>query len=299
VKPALSLKARALALLARREHSRAELRRKLMPHARAAALAQAAAAAQASATAAQAPAGDEVAARDRSAAAPARSTPAAAGLGAGSAAAAPSSRLAGASATLAQLQAAYDLHRSPGPAPARPGIFSSAARQNAGPRRSGWQTRAGQAAPHAAGAQAADVDLDAADDFDAPPPQGAAAEPAVDTAAAWAEAQSAVEELLDWLQANRYLSEERFVESRVHARAGRFGNLRIRQELAQHGVALDTEAAQQLRDTELERCRAVWVRKFGGEPPADAAARARQMRFLAGRGFSADVIRRVLQAGED
>jgi regulatory protein len=272
VRPALSLKARALAMLARREHSRAELRRKLMPHARAAALAQAAAAAQAATgTAVLTPARDE--------------------------AAAPSSRLAGAAATLAQLHASHDLHRSPGPAPARPGIFSPAARQKAGPRRSGWKTRAGQAAPDA-GAQAGDGDLNAVDDFDAPPPQ-AAAEPAVDTATAWAEAESAVEELLDWLQANRYLSEERFVESRVHARAGRFGNLRIRQELAQHGVALDTEAAQQLRDTELERCRTVWVRKFGGAPPADAAARARQMRFLAGRGFNADVIRRVLQAGEE
>lgn len=299
MKPALSLKARALAMLARREHSRAELRRKLMPHARAAALAQAAAAAQATTgTAVLTPARDEAAARSHREAAVTRSTPAAAGLEAGNAAAAPSSRLASAATTLAQLHASHDLHRSPGPASARPGIFSPAARQQAGPRRSGWKTRAGQAAPDA-GAQAADVDLDAADDFDAPPPQAAAAEPAVDAAAAWAEAESAVEELLDWLQANRYLSEERFVESRVHARAGRFGNLRIRQELAQHGVALDTEAAQQLRDTELERCRAVWVRKFGGEAPADAAARARQMRFLAGRGFSADVIRRVLQAGEE
>jgi regulatory protein len=43
----------------------------------------------------------------------------------------------------------------------------------------------------------------------------------------------------------------------------------------------------------------VWARKFGGEPPPDAAARARQMRFLAGRGFSADVIRRVLQGSDD
>ncbi len=193
MKPALSLKARALAMLARREHSRAELRRKLLPHARAAAL-----------------------------------------------------EAATATAT------AFELHRSPGLASARPGAFSSGA---------------SEAVP--------------------------------DRGAAWAEAESAVEVLLDWLQAQRYLSEQRFVESRVHARAGRFGNLRIRQELAQHGVALDAEAAQRLRDTELERCREVWARKFGGERPADAAARAKQMRFLAARGFSADVIRRVLQASDD
>jgi regulatory protein len=116
-----------------------------------------------------------------------------------------------------------------------------------------------------------------------------------------AEAESAtgqVEAVLDWLQANRYLCEERFVESRVHARASRYGNLRIRQELAQHGVALSADAAQQLKDSELARAREVWSRKFG-QLAADAADRARQMRFLAGRGFSGEVIRRVIQGPDD
>jgi regulatory protein len=107
-----------------------------------------------------------------------------------------------------------------------------------------------------------------------------------------------VEVVLDWLQANRYLCEERFMESRVHARASRFGNLRIRQELAQHGVALSADAAQQLKESERERAREVWSRKFG-QLPLDAAERARQMRFLAGRGFSSEVIRWAVQGAED
>jgi len=107
-----------------------------------------------------------------------------------------------------------------------------------------------------------------------------------------------VEAVLDWLQANRYLSEERFVESRVHARASRFGNLRIRRELAQHGVALTADAAQQLKDSEAARARDVWSRKFG-QVAADTAERARQVRFLAGRGFSSEVIRRVVQGASD
>jgi regulatory protein len=106
-----------------------------------------------------------------------------------------------------------------------------------------------------------------------------------------------VDALLDWLVANRYLSEARFVESRVHARSARFGNRRIAQELAQHGAELDAGTAEQLKASELGRARAVWQRKFGTEP-ADAAARAKQMRFLAGRGFSAEVIRRVLRGAE-
>lgn len=116
-----------------------------------------------------------------------------------------------------------------------------------------------------------------------------------------AEAGTATEEVeavLDWLQAHRYLCEERFVESRVHARASRFGNLRIRRELAQHGVALSADAAQQLKDSELARAREVWSRKFG-QVAADATERARQMRFLAGRGFSGEAIRRVVQGSED
>src|SRR5262245_59611964 len=47
-----------------------------------------------------------------------------------------------------------------------------------------------------------------------------------------------VDAVLDWLESNGYLSAERFVESRVHARAARYGNLRIRQELQQHQLGL-------------------------------------------------------------
>ena len=107
-------------------------------------------------------------------------------------------------------------------------------------------------------------------------------------------AAARVDALLDWLEANRYLSQERFVESRVHARAGRFGNLRIRQELAQHQAVLSPEAAQALRDSELERASAVCTRKFQ-DPPKTATEHAKQARFLAGRGFSPETIRRVLR----
>ncbi len=100
--------------------------------------------------------------------------------------------------------------------------------------------------------------------------------------------------LLDWLVANHYLSEQRFAESRVQARASRFGNLRIRQELSQHGVGLSAIAESSLKDTELARARAVWARKFSGRP-ATPAEHARQARFLAGRGFPGDLIRQVLR----
>ena len=109
-----------------------------------------------------------------------------------------------------------------------------------------------------------------------------------------ADRAAVIDSLLDWLEANQYLSDARFVESRVHARIARFGNARIRFELAQHHAALPADAEQRLRETEFERARAVWTRKY--EPAAtDPASRARQSRFLAGRGFSAEVIARVLR----
>ncbi len=107
-------------------------------------------------------------------------------------------------------------------------------------------------------------------------------------------AHARLDALLDWLEANHYLSQQRFVESRVHAREARFGNLRIRRELAQHQVGLPADVESSLRDTELERARAVWAARFSGRS-TDAAERARQARFLAGRGFSGDVIHRVLR----
>ena len=113
-----------------------------------------------------------------------------------------------------------------------------------------------------------------------------------------ADAVTQVEGVLDWLEANGYLSQERFVESRVHARSARFGNLRIRQELKQHQVALGAEAAQALKDSELQRARAVRERKFSAWP-VTAAERAKQARFLAGRGFSPEVIGRALRVAAE
>jgi regulatory protein len=106
-----------------------------------------------------------------------------------------------------------------------------------------------------------------------------------------------VEALLDQLAARGHLSDARFVESRVHARQPRFGTRRIELELRQHGVAPDPGLRQQLRATEMARAIEVWRKKFGGRHAADAAGRAKQVRFLAARGFSAEVVHKIV-AGE-
>lgn len=112
-------------------------------------------------------------------------------------------------------------------------------------------------------------------------------------------AETEVDTLLAWLQAQDYLSEARFVESRIHARAQRFGSLRIKQELAQHGLVLSADNQAELKASELERAKVIWQRKFGGVVPEDQAARAKQARFFIARGFSSEVVRRLLRADFD
>ncbi len=107
---------------------------------------------------------------------------------------------------------------------------------------------------------------------------------------------TAVDALLDTLAVEGYLDETRFVESRLHVRAGRFGTQRIQQELARHGLQLDAEQQAALRATEMERAREVWHKRFGPEPARDATEQARQARFLMARGFSPELVRRLLRA---
>jgi regulatory protein len=58
-----------------------------------------------------------------------------------------------------------------------------------------------------------------------------------------------------------------------------------------------SDALAKLKSSELARAREVWARKFEALP-ADAAARGKQARFLAARGFDGEVVRRVLSGSE-
>lgn len=116
-----------------------------------------------------------------------------------------------------------------------------------------------------------------------------------------AEDPAALESLLDELMAHGWLAEGRVAEQLIHARRPRFGSGRIRQELLARGVAEEVVAAvlPQLKESDLETARAVWRRKFKA-PPATSAERARQVRFMQGRGFAMHTIMQVIQsAGAD
>ncbi|MCX7276955.1 MAG: recombination regulator RecX [Burkholderiales bacterium] len=105
---------------------------------------------------------------------------------------------------------------------------------------------------------------------------------------------------LDELQAKGFINEQRVLDSVLYRRAGKLGASRIRLELQSKGLdpSAVLDAVAGLQATELDRAREVWRKKFGS-PPVDAAARAKQQRFLLARGFSSDAVRRVVAGSDD
>jgi regulatory protein len=115
-----------------------------------------------------------------------------------------------------------------------------------------------------------------------------------------AESPEQVEQVLAELEQRGFLSEERFAESVVHRKASRYGLARVKVELSQHRVPehLTRELTARLQATEVERALALWQRRYG-QLPQTPEEKARQMRHLAGRGFSGDTIRQVFRRAQE
>jgi regulatory protein len=104
--------------------------------------------------------------------------------------------------------------------------------------------------------------------------------------------------LLSQLETEGLLSDARAAGSFVRAHGQRFGATRLRNDLRRRGI--DPELADadivELGD-ELERARTVWRKKFAAAP-SDTREWARQARFLQGRGFASDIVRKLLKDPE-
>ena len=109
-----------------------------------------------------------------------------------------------------------------------------------------------------------------------------------------------IEILLDELEAKSWLSDRRFAESYVADKCGRHGRIKLSHELHRRGVAdaIIKEVLGGADEDEALRLKAVWQRKFGALP-GDARERARQRRFLLGRGFSPGAVHRLLGGEEE
>ena len=108
-----------------------------------------------------------------------------------------------------------------------------------------------------------------------------------------AESPEALGKLLDELVSKKQLSDERYASERARTLSRKFGQARIRHDLRSKGVAAPIIDSVSV-DGEIERARQVLERKYR-QPPTTREERARRGRFLQGRGFSMDVISRLLR----
>ena len=101
--------------------------------------------------------------------------------------------------------------------------------------------------------------------------------------------------LLDAFEAKNWLSDRRYAESYVADHRAKAGSIKLAYELRLRGVsdAVIEDVLSENRDSELERAREVWQKKFGSAPN-DTTEKARHIRFMQSRGFTAEVIQRVI-----
>lgn len=105
-----------------------------------------------------------------------------------------------------------------------------------------------------------------------------------------------IDACLDELEEKRYLSDERFARASLVTKASRFGDQRLKWELRSLGVDSETinSVMEELEEPEFQRAKALWERRFGA-PPEDQKERAKQLRFLASRGFSFKTINQIIK----
>ena len=104
-----------------------------------------------------------------------------------------------------------------------------------------------------------------------------------------------VEAVLDRLESKGLLSDERYARSRARVRSARYGDMRVAMELKTQGVESDLvrETIEAIEEPEIVRATRLWERRFG-EAPSDYKERARQIRFLASRGFRMSTVMTVV-----
>ena len=100
--------------------------------------------------------------------------------------------------------------------------------------------------------------------------------------------------VLDALVQKKQLSDERYAEERARILSRKYGAARIRHDLKAKGVDPETVERISLED-EAERARAILARKYR-EPVVTREERAKRMRFLQSRGFSSEIIFKLLSA---
>ncbi len=114
--------------------------------------------------------------------------------------------------------------------------------------------------------------------------------------------EALVRETVKQFAAEGLLSNKRYAEALTRTRRQQgHGPRRIQAELRQRGLSRDEIVPAMEAETTgwVALAREARAKRFGPSPPADYKEKARQARFLAGRGFTTEQIRQVLGELED
>ena len=108
-----------------------------------------------------------------------------------------------------------------------------------------------------------------------------------------------IELVLDELAAKGWLSDARFAEHSVRAKARRFGPIKVAHELRAKGVGDEaiSSAFRAVGSDGAANIESIWRTRFKAAP-ANERERARQVRFLQGRGFALTEVLRFLKTRE-
>jgi regulatory protein len=109
-----------------------------------------------------------------------------------------------------------------------------------------------------------------------------------------------VRSTLDDLGAEGLLSDQRFARAVVGQKTGHYSRRSIAGGLKAKGVAPD-DIDEAMRDADLDddaALKTLWQRRFG-QAPANDREKARQVRYLQARGFSASAILKLLRSPPD
>jgi regulatory protein len=108
-----------------------------------------------------------------------------------------------------------------------------------------------------------------------------------------------VDALLDDLVKRGWLSDARYAEQAIRAKARRFGPLKLTHQLRARGLDAETIAAgfRAASADGVSSMESIWRSRFHGIA-ADVREHARQARFLQGRGFPLEEVLRFLKSME-
>jgi regulatory protein len=112
----------------------------------------------------------------------------------------------------------------------------------------------------------------------------------------YAESDIELDELMAKLEAQSWLSDERFAESLVRRKSERYGSLKIVDELKQQGIEGDSllEIKERLKVSDAMRAWELWQRKFDSTFTKDPKEKSKQMRYLVSKGFPLNVVTKIV-----